>query len=169
MEQIMDQSPSLTSAYGRVREHFGVDHQVNVGGHALRMTYAHVDLPDSLAGTLEKMGATLVIKMAGHTPSGNVEDLATGTMDSVGFVARRWGPRDATSLEIRLIALEEGQSELAAGELSNVTLDSLLASKGMADGALTAYLAHRLHRLPPAKSKALAADLAGLLADYLSA
>lgn len=165
----MEQSPSLTSAYARVRKHFGENHQFSVGGHALRMTYAHLDLQDSLASTLEKkLGATLVIKMAGHTPSGNVEDLATGSMDSVGFVARRWGPPQATSLEIRLIALEEGQSELAAGELNNVTLDSLLASKGMAEGALTAYLAYRLRRLPPAKSKALAADLAGLLADYLS-
>lgn len=164
----MNQPPTLTTAYDLVRERFGADHQVNVGGNALRMNYGHLELEETLASTLEKLGAKLVIKMAGFTPAGNVEDLATGSWGNVGFVARRSGPPDGTSLEIRLLALQDGESELAAGELSNVMLDSLLSSNGAPEKAVSAYLAYRLRRASPAKSKALAAELAGLVADYLA-
>lgn len=169
MERPVDHSLSLTQAYERVRAGFGPDHQVSAHKDSLRLLYERGELDMPLAEKLASLGAELSIQMAGFSPSGAVEDLATGMVGNVGFVARRWGPVASPTLEIRLLPMTEGQSPLAMGELNNVTMDSLLSSKEMPDGALTAYLAYRLDKLPPAKSKALAAELAGLVADYLNA
>ena len=164
----LEMHQDLTNAYERIQRAFGKPPVPAFGAGSLRLRFDSVNRDGKeLGDILAEAGARIEVRV--KAPVGNgMEDMLIGRIEDKAFMASGVESKGGEyAVEIHIYLTDSKQAMVGADALF-LMLDALLQAHTVPPDALPGYLAYRLGKDKPKDARRLAAEISGVVTDFLS-